>query len=581
MKNKIFTLFASNQHSKIYLIIFLLFLASILEMLGVGLVMPFIALIDSPSLVSENKWFKIIYEYLNTNTYNNFLILLSFFILGFYLVKNLIIGAITYYMSKFFATVEADLTVRLLNKYLHMDYIKYIERNSGHLVNNIIVETSMVFAGLIKPLFIVISDSFVVLAIFLLLVFISPYATIAAIITMGLCGLLFYLPLAKRLKEFGKIRQYHREQMLQWVNQGLGSLKEIIVLGRRQFFVDSFAHHVRTMIGQQTFYDTVVQLPRIVIETFGVIVLVVIVMILLQKSEANSFLPDIALFAMAAFRLMPAINRITSCMSKVKYYSNTLNILYQDLTNIFGEDTENKSFGAKLVNESAKRIDFKDNIKVKNLSFAYPGSSENIFEDLSLVIKKGRSIGIIGASGSGKTSFVDILLGLLPYNTGQILVDNVDIRDNIQDFRNVVSYMPQFVYLVDDTIKRNVAFGVQDSMIDEKLVMECLAKAELAEFIAKQPLGLETIVGERGARLSGGQRQRIGIARALYNKPEILLLDEATSALDPETEAKICATLKSIAKDVTIIAISHNKALTDIADEIYVLQNKTLKNISE
>lgn len=570
MIHKIFSLFQAGDKGKIYTLILLLFVAAILEMVGVGMIMPFIYIIQSPTLIEQNKWFKLIYAFFQASSYTNFVILCSLIILAFYMVKNIAAGWIIYWQSKFLAKAESELSVGLLNKYLSMPYEKYLSRNTAELVNNTTMETSMLFAGLVKPFFIVISDTLVVVAILLLLISISPAATLAAITTIGICSCLFYMMLRKRLKNLGRMRQHHREKMVQWVNQSLGSIKEIIILGRKDFFVNRFWNHAYEMIGQQTFYETVTQLPRLIIESFGVIVLVIITIILL--GQQGDFLPTISLFAMAAFRLMPAINRITASATKVRYYSHTLSTLYDDLAGqipLINDKTKNHSIP----------ISFQKEILIQNISYAYPGTEVQVLQNMNLVIKKGDSVGIIGASGSGKSTLVDILLGLLPPGHGQVIVDGVDINKNLSAWRKQISYMPQTIYLTDDTIKRNIALGIPDDQIDENLIWESLQKAQLDSFVYQLENKLETVVGERGSRLSGGQRQRIGIARALYNKPDILILDEATTGLDPETETRICDTLKDIAKNITIIAISHQPALITIANKVYRMSDGKL-NIS-
>lgn len=573
MIQKILSLFKAEDRARIYALILFLFIAAMLEMCGVGMIMPFIAIIQSPVIIEQNKWFKLLYDALPVSSYNDFVILFSIIILAFYMVKNVAVGWIIYWQSKFLAKAESEIAADLLDKYLSMPYEQYLSRNTAELVNNTTMETSLLFAGLVKPFFIVISDTLVVAAILLLLMYIAPTATLAAMGTIGICSFLFYITLRARLKNLGRMRQHHREKMVQWVNQGLGSMKEIIVLGRKNFFINSFWKHAYEMIGQQTFYETVVQLPRLIIESFGVIVLVIITIILLKQQ--GDFLPIISLFAMAAFRLMPAINRITSSATKVRYYNHTLEVLYKDLKGgwaVVSAQAELSTLEPCIWHPEP----FSKEILIHDVAYAYPGTEAQVLENMNLVIKKGDSVGIIGASGSGKSTLVDILLGLLPPQHGKVMVDGVDIRKDLLAWRRHISYMPQVVYLTDDTIKNNVALGIPYDEIDEVLVWESLRKAQADNFVRELENGLETFVGERGSRLSGGQRQRIGIARALYNKPDILILDEATTGLDPETELRICNTLKEIAKNITIIAISHQPALISIANKVYRMESGKL-----
>jgi len=566
---KTLDIFNSEDRFKLFLLFCSMILAAILEMAGVGLIMPFIALIDQPEIVQNNKIAKWFYETSGATSYKEFIMICSGFLILFYLSKNIFLGFISYWQSAFLAKSEANVGIKLLKKYLSMPYLSYIERNTAELVNNITIETTLLFAGLIRPIFFILSDALVTLCIMGLLLYIAPVATLSAVGVILLSASIFYMILRTPLKDLGESRQHHRQKMIQWVTQSLGSMKEITVLERKKFFEDSFKKHASHMVKTQTFYETVVQLPRVIIESFGVIMLVIIMVILLNGG--GNFIPTLSLFAMAAFRLMPSVNRATSCATKIRYYTKTLNSLHQDLeVHNLNEERPIKS-----------DLNFSKEIILKDISFAYPSSSKNVLEDINLTIKKGSSIGIIGPSGEGKSTLVDVLLGLLPVNKGEILIDGVNIQDNLKNWHKYISYMPQTVYLTDDTIKRNVALGVNDDEIDEKHLLKCLKRVELADKIKSLPDGINTMVGEQGAKLSGGQRQRIGIARALYNNPEVLILDEATTALDPKTEQKICNTIKDIASDITIIAISHQPTLISITDKVYRLSDGKLEKDEE
>lgn len=551
-------IFPPKESWKLILLLVTMVVAAVMEMVGVGLVMPFIALLERPEVITEQPVLQRIYTFSGAASYQQFLLMLSGALILFYLVKNLFLGWITYWQSAFLAVSEAEVSTKLLTKYLAMPYVRFTQRNTAELVNNITVETTLLFAGLVKPVFFILSDAFVTVAIMALLLYIEPLATICAVgVTVGSVVVFYYL-LRGPLKYLGASRQHHREKMIQWVNQSLGSVKEITVLGRTRFFEDRFRAHAEGMIHTQTFYETVTQLPRMVIESFGVIVLMVILMVMVQTG--GNFISTLSLFAMAAFRLMPSINRAAACATKVRYYTKTLNNLYRDL-----------EMETKASDSSGKNVRFTKDIVLKDIVFSYPGCTHRVLDGLQLTVHKGTSVGIVGPSGEGKSTLVDILLGLLPPQEGCVLVDGVDIRENLSDWHKHISYMPQTVYLTDDTVRRNVALGVPDAEINEEKVWQALEKAQLAEFIRTLPEGLEANVGEQGTRLSGGQRQRIGIARALYNEPDVLILDEATTALDPQTETKICQTLQTIAHDITIIAISHQPALIAIADTVYRL----------
>jgi len=557
-------MFYAGSGAKLIVLLISMVVAAILEMAGVGLIMPFIAIIDKPEIINENAYLSYIYNLSSVESYKEFLLFFSGLLVVFYIVKNAFLSAIIYWQSAFLSLSEAELSKNILKKYLSMPYLRYINRNSAELVNNISVEVSLLFAGLIKPAFFIISDCFITISIMALLFYVAPVATISVVVLILIVTGLFYLFLRKPLSDLGHSRQYNKEKMVQWINQSLGSMKEIIVSGRSGFFANNFAKHADEMVKTQTFYETVIQMPRIVIETFGVVLLIVVMIVLINSGD--NFIPTISLFAMAAFRLMPSINRATSCATKVRYYTKTLNTLHDDMLEIYPPTKK----------EGAKDVSFTGEISLNNIHFGYQAGGDNVLNGVDLKIKKGTSVGIIGPSGEGKSTLVDIILGLIEPLEGAVMVDGVNIRDNLRSWHKHLSYMPQSVYLTDDTIRRNIALGVADDEIDDELLWFSAKQAQLDGFINSQKEGLDTIVGDRGARISGGQRQRIGIARALYNRPDVLILDEATTALDPDTEQRICATLKEIAKDITIIAISHQPALISIADEVYRLKDGML-----
>jgi len=563
--SKMMELFASEDKGKLLLLAIVMIFSAILEMAGVGLIMPFIAIIDKPEIIETTPILNWFYVTTKAGSYNGFLFICSGTIVVFYLLKNIFIGFTFYWQSSFLAKCEAHVGTRLLGKYLSMPYLRYMERNTSELINNITIETSLVFAGLVKPVFLIISDIFVTISILLLLLYITPLATLAAIGGLGLAGVIFYVGLRRPLKTLGESRQYHKQKMVQWVGQSLGSMKEVIILGRKDFFRDSFWSHASQMIKTQKFYETVILLPRLVIESFGVIILVVITAILINSGEY--FLPTLSLFAMAAFRLMPSIQRVTSSATMLRYYKKTLDNIHADLT---------EEYPVAKASAGNEEVNFKKQIILKDIYFNYPESTHEVLKGLNLTVKKGEFVGIIGSSGEGKSTLVDIMLGLLPPQKGVIEVDGVDIFANLRSWHDHISYMPQTIYLTDDTIRRNVALGIADDEIDDEMVKNAINKAQLDEFVDSLEDGVDTMVGEQGTRLSGGQRQRIGIARALYNNPDVLILDEATTALDPATEQRICKTLQSISADITIIAISHQKALIDIADRVYKLKDGVL-----
>lgn len=559
--HKAIGLFAPRERWKLVVLTGLLVIAALVEMVGVGLVVPIIAAIDQPDILSTNTLMRSMYEFSGTTSTHDFVVWCCTVLIAFYLLKNIYLGVVAYWQSRFLSQSEARASTRLLNNYLSMPYTTFLQRNPSQMVSNITIETSNLFTGLVKPAFIVLSDTLIVFGILALLCYVAPLATLAAATGLGLSALTFYVVLRRPLLKLGRERHYHRNKMVQWTNQSLNSLKELLILGRKDFFRESFKKHALEMRNTQTFYETVVQLPRLVIETFGVVTLLLITMVLLQHQE--HFLPTLSLFAMAAFRLMPAAQRITACATKVRYYVQTLHVISDDMHAVPSE-----AYAAS----PDTRINFIHELVLSDIYYSYEGTNKPILNGLNIRVEKGNSVGVIGPSGEGKTTLVDIMLGLLKPDRGSVCVDGIDIHQNLPSWRSHISYMPQVIYLMDDTIRRNIAFGVPDSEVNEQQLQNAIEQAQLGAFIKNQPKGLDTEVGERGIRMSGGQRQRIGIARALYNQPEILILDEATTGLDPKTENAICETLNAMKQHLTMVIISHQPALAAIADTVYALE---------
>lgn len=366
--------------------------------------------------------------------------------------------------------------------------------------------------------------------------------------------------------------------MIKWVNQGLGASKEVKVSGKEGFFINAYTKQSTIKANNSRYMKMLEQAPRLFIETLLVAtVLVTMLIIVLQGSGTAHLISSMALFAMAAFRLMPSITRIMALVTTIRYNQPALKVVYEDLFENRDEST-NPITNKSIVINQGKRT-FNDSIKLTNVSFRYPNQEGYAIKDVSLTIPIGQSVAFIGESGAGKTSLVDIILGLLKPEKGELLVDGKRIHDQINIWQQKIGYIPQSIFLSDDTIRSNVAFGTEHNLIDDEEVWRSLDQAHLKEFVKALPDQLDTTVGERGVRLSGGQRQRIGIARALYHNPEILFMDEATSALDNETEKEIMKAIDGLKGEKTLIIIAHRLSTIENCNIIFKINKGRLTAI--
>jgi ATP-binding cassette subfamily C protein len=409
-------------------------------------------------------------------------------------------------------------------------------------------------------------ETLTVSAILILLLFAEPTISLVAFVLLGGATVLFVRLIRGRLIHYGREIQFHRMKMMQTVTEGIGCLKIARVLGRERHFFEAFGSHADRFGAANRFRQVMLDLPRLYLETAAMLGLVVVAAILLaEKRSAQTIIPILSLLAVAVVRMIPSFNRINSGLTSLRYGRFSLDAVFTDLTQLTPEIDHNDAPG--------ERLPFRDVIRVQNLEFKYPGAEVHSLHGVNLEIPRGSAVGVVGATGSGKTTLVDLILGLLTPTAGRILVDDQDLTGHMRAWQRQVGYVPQDIYLMDDTIRRNVAFGIKDADIDNTAVNRAIEAAQLSSFIVSLPAGVDTMVGERGIRLSGGQRQRIGIARALYHDPEVLVFDEATSSLDTETERFVMQAVERLRGARTIILIAHRMSTVRGCDKLFFLSD--------
>ncbi|MHC4817251.1 MAG: ABC transporter ATP-binding protein [Planctomycetota bacterium] len=566
---KLASLFTRKERPRALLLLVFIFVGAGLETIGVGLVMPFIALVSDPGFIGRNSVVADLHRALGSPGYNRFVIGCGVLLLVFYVLKNAYLGFLCFWQNLFIYGKMRAMARQLFRAYLLAPYRFHLSRNTAVLQRNINTDVPQMFNWVVTHSFILVGDAFVVLVMTLLLLIVDPIASAAAVVLFALAAALYLRFSRGRTHRLGLEEQGQFGEMIKWVNQGLGGIKETKVLGIEPYFIDNYSKGATRYTRARRIIQTLNEIPRLFFETIAIGgMLIVIVAILAQGREIGSIVPTLALFAAAAFRLMPAMSRIARSANLIKHFRPSFDVVHEDL-DLLRQEPE----VIEAKEPAGEAFPFADRIEIEGLTFRYAPEGEPVLEDVSLSIQKEQSVAFVGRSGAGKTTIVDILLGLFPPDAGHVRVDGRDIREDLAAWRRSFGYIPQTIYLTDDTIRRNVAFGIPDDRIDEEAVWNALGGARLGEFVRDLPEGLDTSVGETGVRLSGGQRQRIGIARALYHDPAILVLDEATSALDHETEKEVNETVRGVMTGKTVIVIAHRLSTVSHCDVVFFLKD--------
>ncbi len=563
MYKKLSYIFSKRDKYKIALLLCIMVAGSFLELLGVAVFQPFVNIIMMPDSIQENPYLARIYQMFGCSTTESFLTVVAVGIIVIYVVKNVYLWVEQNLIMKFTYGMQQKLSTRLLTTYLSEPYTFHLNKNIAELQRSMQEDTGLFTQVLMHTLQLV-AEVVVCIVLGVYLFTVSNSITVVIVGLLVLCVVLFTKITKRFTEQLGKEAQVYKGKLYQWVNQSLGGVKEVKVLNREEFFVSSYKKYYGLYIKGVRINRLLSITPKYMVEAVCMTGLLIAIIIKLNfgHGELENFIPQLATFAVAAFRLLPSVGRINEHVNNILYAVPSVDLIYGDLKGI--EDYQ-ESEGE----EEGKEWNFEHGITAKHVTYAYPNTDTNVLEDANCVIPKGKTVAFIGSSGAGKTTMADIILGLLAPQRGKILVDDIDVFKNLTMWHHQIGYIPQVIYLSDDTIRNNIAFGIHEDQIDEEAVKTALKKAQLAEFVDTLPDGLDTIVGDRGVRLSGGQRQRIGIARALYHDPEILVLDEATSALDNETETAVMEAIESLQGSKTMIIIAHRLTTIQNADIIY------------
>lgn len=569
---KISQLLTDREKQHIFLISFALVGMGLFETLGIASVLPFMVVLANPDMVYTNQWLKLIYDVFGFTNQQNFLFFLGFVVLGLLIFSNIYKALVFWLKLKFDNQLYYEVARRLLEAYLTKNYEFFINRNSYEMGKNIITEARNFSAGVISQSMDIFSCLMLCLFILTLLIIVDPYIAIIIFLILGGAYIFVYFFMRDHLSRIGRNQVAANTMKFRISGDALSSIKELKVLGREINFVEKFA--IPALLHSQCNISAgmISQLPRYILEiiAFGGILLIVLYF-LKSDQDFGRIIPILTIYAFSAYRLMPAIQQIFQGFSTVRVNLPALEIIHRDMIT---EQFENIIPAApRIITKNIQPLHFNHELALKNITFKYKGSLELALKEINLTILPITSVGFVGETGSGKTTIVDLILGLLTPTTGHLLVDGIEITAaNIHQWRCNLGYVPQQIYLCDDTVARNIALGVHEKDIDMSAVLRAARIANLYNFIQNElPDGFETVIGERGMRLSGGQRQRIGIARALYRDPAVLIMDEATSALDGITEEAVMDALRALSGKKTIITIAHRLTTVKDCDIIYLM----------
>ena len=546
-------------------------LTSIIEILGIGVIFPILQLaIDPAQGLEKNVWLSQTYSLLNFKTPRAFMISLCLLAFLIYLSKNLFSLFLVYVQYRFTWDLLTDYSRRLFRQYLHASYAAHIRRNSAILLRNINHSILGVFNGLMMPLLTIISDVLLGLFIFGFLIWLDPWIAIMTIGLLAFAGTVFLSMVRQRVKYWGKKYQTTRAEMLQWPGQAFSGFKQIKALGRENFFDKAFGISATENADCQRRFQLINNVPRALLEVLVIGgVLLTLVLNFSLGHDLEKQIPLIGAFSIAILRLMPSANRTITQLNTLRLGTAAMEVIYDDLKNIPKELPT-------LESHSVEPLVLRNELKIENVHFTYDRGNVPALHGINITIPQGTSTAIVGVSGSGKSTLADILLGLLTPTSGRILADGVNIAEHLRAWRAGCGYIPQEVFLLDDTVRRNISFGIAEEKIDQDAVLNSVKMAQLSDVVDGLPNGLDTPLGEDGVRLSGGQRQRVSIARSLYHDPDILVLDEATSALDNETEKEVSAAIDKLSGKKTLIIIAHRLSTIRHCDEIVFLDKGKL-----
>ena len=566
---KFLALLDSNERSKIAILFALMFIGMILETFGIGLVVPLVYVISDPNSFSNHELFKdTVIANLN---HENLIIACLITMLIVYSLKSIFMSFLVWYRFNFVFSFQANLSSRIFKIYLKQPYLFHLKADFSALTQNLIRETNLLAFYFSIPLLLIFSEVFVLIGILSFLFIMEPFGCSILMLIFGVPSYIFNLATKYKINHLGQERRIYEVKRLKHAQQGLRAIKEISLLGRQNFLMNLFTHNNHGLAKVEIKENTLQALPNIWLELLAVVGVIGLAFSMrLKGAHTSELLASLALFFAAAMRLIPSLTRLINSWGRVKYSKSAVNTLYTELC-LINSCVEQK--------KTSHCISFKKTLRLKDVSFSYPDTSNPVCIKINLTIPFGSLIALVGSSGTGKSTLINIILGILSPNQGQVLVDEKNIHLNLREWQDHIGYVPQDIYIIDDTLRNNVAFGLASDEINEQAVENAIESAQLTNFITSLPDGLDTLLGENGCRLSSGQRQRLGIARALYHNPSILFMDEGTSALDANTGQEIMRVIDAMRGNKTVVIVTHNPENAAYCEKLYQLEQGQLKEV--
>lgn len=553
--------------------------SAVMQTIGVSAILPFIQAILTPEVIMQNKYIRPVLNELHITDSTMVIILVGIGIILVYVTKNLYLLMANYIQVKFRCRFHEDLANRLLDSYLKRPYSYFITTTSSAIIQSIQNDSNRVY-DIMNTLYQIVADGCTIIMLGVLLIYSDLFMAVGTILVCVVCFIVVTIGFKRKLAECGAISREAQVEQYKYLYQPIMGNKDIKVMQRGDFFTKYFRIANQKVTKTTITYSIITDLPEKIIETVCISGIIGIVCIRLKMGvDAMTFIPQLSIFAVAAFRILPSISKCAGYLQTLVFYRPYMEATYEDMVAFNEYEQKFQKFyeleEERLLQQHISMADlcFKKEIKIDHIDWKYDNSDEMVLRELTLTIHKGEAVAFIGPSGAGKTTLADIILGLLQPQRGKVYMDGVDIYAIPKIWSKIIGYVPQSVFLTDDTIRDNVTFGLAPEFVSDEAVWEALDKAQIKEYVQSLPFGLDTLVGERGIRFSGGQKQRIAIARAIYHDPDILVLDEATSALDGETENAVMEAIDHLHGQKTLIIIAHRLSTVKNCDSIYEIRN--------
>ncbi len=574
MVKKVFRVLDKHQKSRVIILLVMIFIGAILETVGVSAILPFVSVVTNPEIIETNKYLRLISDVMNIHDPKLFVLVTAIAMIVIYILKNIYLILLNMAQNNFSTNNLRRMSVRLMRCYMDQNYLYHAEHNVAELDRNVKRDVSGYLYVLTNMLMMVTEILVcIMLSIFLM---INDFFTTLLMIVMLVAFLLFFtLVLRRKLKYYGNLARSLEEDKNRYFLEAFGGIKEVKAASSEDYFVNKYDEAFKGNAFTEQKRLILTYIPRPLMESLCICGLLLFMSIkIVMGADSSTFIPFMAVFGVAAIRMLPSFNRISGHLGSIMFFKASVDGVYEDL-----EEAKRLEQHEKAVDQGIEIT--LDDVCVQNVTFAYPSRPEKrILDNVSISIPLNKAVAFVGPSGAGKTTLADIILGVIDPQEGHILVGGVDVIKNKKNWHKNIGYIPQSTFLIDDTIRANVAFGIEEEEIDDNKVWEALKAAQLYDFVKEQPDGIYSNIGDRGVKISGGQRQRVGIARALYNNPGIIVLDEATSALDNETEKAVMDAIYQLSGKKTMIIIAHRLTTVEHCDIIYEIKDGKANKVS-